>query len=103
MKMAALDVLEPLLQQLRGVDDLFEVKHGMFSRKSEPRRPFLHFHEDAAGLVADLRIGRMTRRSASLSSVGNRAKAQGWLRFPVNNSGEQAELFDSVIQCLKRN
>jgi hypothetical protein len=102
MKTAALDALEPLLQQLRSIDDLIEVRRGMFCRKSEPKQPFLHFHQDPAGLFADLRIGRMTRRSASLCSFRNRAKAQGWLRLPVNDLGEQAELLESVIRCLKR-
>jgi hypothetical protein len=100
MNTAALDALEPLLQQLRGIDGLIEVRRGMFCRKSEPKQPFVHFHEDPAGLFADLRIGRMTRRS-SLSGFGNRPKAQGWLRLAVNDLGEQAELLESVIRCLK--
>ena len=48
-----LDRLEPLLQELRGIPELREKKRGVFYRKS---RAFLHFHEDPAGLFADLRL-----------------------------------------------
>jgi hypothetical protein len=51
---AALDRLEPLLAQLRGVTELREKKRGTFYRGS---RAFLHFHEDPAGLFADVRLG----------------------------------------------
>lgn len=49
---AALDVLEPLLAALRALPGLNEKKRGVFYAKS---RAFLHFHEDPAGLFADLR------------------------------------------------
>ena len=49
---AALDRLEPLLTDLRELPDLREKSRGVFYRKS---RAFLHFHEDAAGLFADIR------------------------------------------------
>jgi hypothetical protein len=49
---AALDTLEPLLAQLRTLPDLKETSRGAFYRRS---KAFLHFHEDAAGLFADLR------------------------------------------------
>jgi hypothetical protein len=48
----ALDALEPLLAELRGLPELAERSRGAFYRKS---RAFLHFHEDPAGLFADLR------------------------------------------------
>ncbi len=48
----ALDELAPLLVQLRALPGLTEKKHGTFYRKS---RAFLHFHEDPAGLFADIR------------------------------------------------
>jgi hypothetical protein len=51
---AALDRLEPLLAELRGVAELREKKRGTFYRGS---RAFLHFHEDPAGLFADVRLG----------------------------------------------
>ena len=50
----ALDQLEPLLERLREIPELREKKRGVFYRKS---KAFLHFHEDPAGLFADLRKG----------------------------------------------
>jgi len=47
-----LDQLEPVLAQLRALPGLTEKSRGIFYRKS---RAFLHFHEDPAGLFADLR------------------------------------------------
>ena len=57
---AALDRLEPLLASLRGFDALRERSRGVFYLRS---RAFLHFHEDPAGLFADLRAanGDFTR------------------------------------------
>lgn len=49
---AALDRLEPLLAELRRVDGLTEKSRGVFYRGS---RTWLHFHEDPAGLFADVR------------------------------------------------
>ena len=49
---AALDALEPTLAQIRAIPGLTEKSRGIFYRKS---RAFLHFHEDPAGLFADLR------------------------------------------------
>jgi hypothetical protein len=51
---SALDALEPLLAELRALDGLVEKKRGTFYRRSAA---FLHFHEDAAGLFADLKQG----------------------------------------------
>jgi hypothetical protein len=48
----ALDQLEPLLAQIRALPGLTEKARGVFYRKS---RAFLHFHEDPAGLFADVR------------------------------------------------
>jgi hypothetical protein len=50
----ALDALEDLLQGVRKFTQLTEKKRGTFYRKSTA---FLHFHEDPAGLFADLRAG----------------------------------------------
>jgi hypothetical protein len=50
----ALDQLEGLLGKLRGVPGLKETKRGVFYRRSQA---FLHFHEDPAGLFADVRFG----------------------------------------------
>lgn len=48
-----LDELDDLLLELRRIDGLTEKKRGVFYRGS---RAFLHFHEDASGLYADVRI-----------------------------------------------
>ena len=49
---AALDQLEPLLARLRQIDGLRERARGVFYLRS---KAFLHFHEDPAGLFADIR------------------------------------------------
>ena len=49
----ALDALEDLLVKLRRHEALSERKRGTFYRKSSA---FLHFHEDPAGLFADVKI-----------------------------------------------
>jgi hypothetical protein len=51
---AALAGLSELLDQIRIRDGLKEKKLGIFYRKS---KSFLHFHEDPAGLFADLSTG----------------------------------------------
>jgi hypothetical protein len=48
-----LDRVEPLLIELRGLAELRERKRGNFSRGP---RAFLHFHEDAGDLYADVRL-----------------------------------------------
>jgi len=48
----ALDQLEPLLAEVRAHAELKEKARGVFYLKS---RAFLHFHEDPAGLFADIR------------------------------------------------
>ena len=47
----ALDRLEPLLAQIRALPRLKEPKRGIFYLRG---RSLLHFHEDPAGLFADL-------------------------------------------------
>ncbi|MBC7973183.1 MAG: hypothetical protein H7Z11_24175 [Verrucomicrobia bacterium] len=66
----ALDQLAALLTDIRLVEGLKEKKRGVFYRKAQA---FLHFHEDPAGLFADLR------------------HASDWERFPVNTPAEQAQ------------
>lgn len=48
---AVLDTIEPLLARLRALP-LKEKSRGVFYLRS---RAFLHFHEDPAGLFADIR------------------------------------------------
>jgi len=49
-----LEALEPLLVRLRLLEVLHEKSRGVFYRGS---RAFLHFHEDAGDLFADVRFG----------------------------------------------
>ena len=53
-----------MLAQLRALPDLKEKSRGTFYRKSQA---FLHFHEDPAGLFADVRLdgGDFTRMRVS--------------------------------------
>jgi hypothetical protein len=50
----ALDELEPMLAELRGLPGLTERSRGVFYRGS---RAFLHFHEDPTGHHVDVRLG----------------------------------------------
>jgi hypothetical protein len=48
-----LERLGPLLEQLRTIDGLVEKGPGVFYRRS---KAFLHFHDDPAGIFADVRL-----------------------------------------------
>jgi hypothetical protein len=48
-----LQSMASLLQQLRAMDGLVERRPGVFYRKS---KAFLHFHDDPAGIFADVRL-----------------------------------------------
>ena len=67
-----LDRLEALLVELRQLPQLRERKRGSFSRGS---KAFLHFHEDAGELYADVRLGagfqrmRVTERAEQVALV----------------------------------
>ena len=77
---AALDRLEELLRQVRRCcPGLTERKRGSFYRGG---RAWLHFHEDPAGLFADLKA------------------ADAWSRFPVNSAGERASLLKRLAETL---
>jgi hypothetical protein len=56
---ADLDRLEDLLLRLRALPQLRERRRGSFSRGS---RGFLHFHEDAGRLDADVKLGGAYQR-----------------------------------------
>lgn len=64
---AALDRLEPLLAGLRQLPALREKSRGTFYRGS---KAFLHFHEDPAGLFADVKLTgtEFTRRRVSTAA-----------------------------------
>jgi len=64
---AALDVLSDMLHEIRARHGITEKTPGIFYKKS---KPFLHFHEDPAGLFADLRTGA------------------DFVRYPVNTRAE---------------
>lgn len=73
---ATLEHLAPLLEQIRDrTPPLKEKGIGKFYLKSSA---FLHFHEDPAGLFADLKV------------------AGDWQRYPVNSSAEYAVLLADV-------
>ena len=63
----ALERLEPLLQELRKLSVLREKSRGTFYRGP---KAFLHFHEDPAGLFADVKLAgpEFTRRRVSTAA-----------------------------------
>jgi hypothetical protein len=70
--------LGSLLESLRVIPGLVEKKPGIFYFKS---KAYLHFHEDPAGIFADVRL------------VGD-----DFERFAVNTSQEQAELLERITR-----
>ncbi|HEV8002869.1 MAG TPA: hypothetical protein VGP63_23495 [Planctomycetaceae bacterium] len=75
----ALDRLDSLLEQIRKQDCLKERKRGVFYRGSAA---FLHFHEDPAGMFADVRTGA------------------DWERTPISARGQQRELLAKIRAAL---
>jgi hypothetical protein len=69
----ALDQLEPILAEIRKLDGLKEKKRGAFYHRSSG---FLHFHEDPAGMFADLKTGDDYERFP----VNSRTQTQTFLR-----------------------
>ena len=78
---AALDALEPVLTQIRALEGLKEKSRGAFYRKS---KGFLHFHEDPAGMFADLK------------------KGDDFVRMPINTRAEIAALIRETKRALAR-
>jgi len=76
---AALDALEPLVAKIRSHASLREKGRGVFYRKG---RAWLHFHEDPAGLFADLFDG------------------SEWSRLRVSEPGEQRALLARISDLL---
>jgi hypothetical protein len=77
---AALDRLDGLLKQVRRHHPLLrERKRGAFYRGG---RGWLHFHEDPAGLFADLKIGGE------------------WARFAVDTAAERKALLKRLAETL---
>jgi hypothetical protein len=77
----SLDGIEPLLEKLRVHAALTEKKRGTFYRKSSA---FLHFHEDPAGMFADLKLDGVFQR------------------FRVSTRAEQAAFLKKVATAVKR-
>jgi hypothetical protein len=75
----ALHGLSDLLAQIRLKQGLKEKKLGIFYRKS---KAFLHFHEDPAGLFADLSAG------------------VDFDRYPVNTKKERSVLLAAIDRAL---
>jgi hypothetical protein len=75
-----LDSLEPLLDEIRGRPGLKEKKRGTFYRRSDA---FLHFHEDEAGIFADVK------------------GSEDWERFPVNTAAERRIFLEAVTRALR--
>jgi hypothetical protein len=78
---AALEALSELLARIRTRDGLKEKKLGIFYRKS---KSFLHFHEDRAGLFADLSVG------------------SAFERYPVNTKPQWTALLSAIDRALER-
>jgi hypothetical protein len=76
---ASLDRLEELLGKLRQTGALKEKSRGVFYLQSKAA---LHFHEDPAGLFADLRVG------------------DEWQRMAVNTDADRATLLRRVTDLL---
>jgi hypothetical protein len=76
---AALRGLSGLLEQIRAKDGLKQKSLGVFYRGS---KAFLHFHEDPAGLFADLRVGAEFER------------------YPVNTKKEWKALLTTIDRTL---
>jgi hypothetical protein len=77
----ALEKLDSLLDQIRKQEGLKERRPGVFYRSSSA---FLHFHEDPAGLFADVRL------------------SADWERLPVNTRSQQRDLLSKIKAALPR-
>ena len=76
----ALAALADLLDEIRRYEGLKEPKRGTFYCKSSG---FLHFHEDPAGLFADLKVDGEYRR------------------FPVNTAPERRTWLRRIAQITR--
>lgn len=74
---SALQSLEELLASLRRLPGLIERKPGIFYAKSQA---YLHFHEDPAGLFADVKL-----------------TGREFERFRVSTERDQAALLKAVV------
>lgn len=77
---AAIARLKPILARLRKIKDLREPRPGIFYRRSSA---FIHFHEDPAGVFADIKVN------------------DDYVRKPVNSPSEIAEFFRIVTRAIE--
>jgi len=85
MKHAGSDTLNrlaPLLRRLRMLPGLVERKPGIFYVRSNA---FLHFHEDPAGVFADVKVN-----------------GRSFERLPVQTAAEKSSLLAAVSNALAR-
>ena len=75
----ALTILAEVVAALRDMPELRERSHGVFYRRSQS---FAHFHEDPAGLFADLREGA------------------DFVRYPVNTAAQRRGFLAAVRATL---
>jgi hypothetical protein len=78
----ALAALKDLLDAIRSRTGAREPRPGVFYRKG---KAWLHFHEDPAGLFADLRLG------------------SEWQRFAVSGAAGRRALLAEIDQAISRN
>jgi hypothetical protein len=71
--------IAPLLEELRTHSVLREMRPGIFYLKS---RAFLHFHDDPAGVFADIRL------------------ADEFVRLEVTTRAQQSDLLDRIDDCI---
>ena len=83
MKHAGAETLRALDKLLVGIRkcELNEIKPGIFYQK---RTAFLHFHEDPAGLFADVKM------------------LSAYRRYPVNSRAQQHALLKVIKEQLKQ-
>ena len=79
---SALQQITALLDELRAIGGLREPKTGTFYRGSSA---FLHFHEDPAGLFADVKLD-----------------GREFTRLSLSQPTDQAKLLDAVRRALER-
>jgi hypothetical protein len=79
MKNSTLDCIAPLLEVLRGNGALHEVRPTVFHFNGGD---FIHFHETAEGVVADVRL------------------AKGRVRMRVSTQAERSELLERIDDAL---
>jgi hypothetical protein len=70
-----------VLLELRQLEGIREKKPGLFYRKSSA---FIHFHEDRAGIFADV------------------SRDREWLRLPVNTASERRQFVGLVKEMLAK-